>query len=836
MRRLLVAALIAAVATLAAAALGVTGGQGIAALEWAGRDALAPTLAPLSSTVLIVARDAASETRLGAGTWDRAVLARAVGGLARGGASAVGLDAALDQPSAPGRGGAASDALLAHATAAAGNVVLVVEPAASIPTLAPPAKAVGHTVVTVEGDGVVRRVPLVVRRGGREVIALGVVLAATAAGTPSAEIVARIPVDGEGAALLRWAPDLSVTPFSELWAALEGGDADRMRRLVEGKVVLLLTEPTSGRRVTPIGPLSDVLIQAEVLNAVLTGGWLRPAPRVALLPGVFALSAVAAWFGLAPRASRAVLGVSLVLLVYAAVLAQAPAVSGVVLPVVVPLTAILAAGGSALLWRQIGAARRLRDLESEVQRIRDTLVRQESMVETLEEDLETARAAVARSTGTERDLVQAAEALRQQLAEARVQEERTRARLQTIEHERQAAASAPAVLADAELERLRRQCAEVGIVTRDPALLALFGDLQKAARSSLPILLAGEAGTGKELFARAAHRLNLRAAGPFVAVNVAAISPELFESEMFGHVRGSFTGAVADRKGHFEQADHGTLFLDEIGELRAEHQGKLLRVLQERTFHRIGASRPTTVDVRLVVASNRDLGRGVVEGWFREDLYFRLRGLVLHLPPLRERPGDVALLAERFLQEATAEAGRSVTLSQAAVRALERHDWPGNVRELQSCVRRAVALADRAILQPEDLRLEPSSSPRPRGEVDGDGAVLDCLRRHRFDMQATARALGCDRSTVTQRLKGMGFQALVDSGDDRAQAAAALAGDSGLAHTVEVKIAEYHEHLLRSIVGFESADAAVAACRRRFKNLPDRYFTALELLVRQRFK
>ena len=145
-------------------------------------------------------------------------------------------------------------------------------------------------------------------------------------------------------------------------------------------------------------------------------------------------------------------------------------------------------------------------------------------------------------------------------------------------------------------------------------------------------------------------------------MNVAAIAPELFESELFGHVRGSFTGAVAERKGYFEQADHGTLFLDEIGELRLEHQGKLLRVLQERTFHRVGATRPTTVDVRIVAASNRDLGRGVAEGWFREDLYFRLRGLVLRLPPLRERRGDVAPLAERFMEEAAAEHGRRVAL------------------------------------------------------------------------------------------------------------------------------------------------------------------------------
>jgi DNA-binding NtrC family response regulator len=634
--------------------------------------------------------------------------------------------------------------------------------------------------------------------------------------------------------MLRWAPDLPVTPFDELWQALERGDTAALQRLADGKSVLLFTEPAAGRRLTPIGPLSDVAIQAELLNAVLTGAWLRRSPSELTLPGALALAALAAWLGLARRGSAAVVGVALVALAYIAALALAASLGSLMLPVVTPLAAILVAGAGALAVNQAGAARRLRSLEGEVGGIREALVRQESTVEALEEDLEAARASVARSTGAERELLQAAEALRGQLGEARAQEAQTRVRLQAVEHELRAATRGPASLADADLERLRGQCAEVGIVTQDPAVLALFRDLQKAAPTSLPILIAGEPGTGKELFARAAHRLGPRRAGPFVAVNMAAISPELFESELFGHVRGSFTGAVGDRKGYFEQADRGTIFLDEIGELRAEHQSKLLRVLQERAFHRVGATRPTTVDVRVVAASNRDLERGVAEGWFREDLHFRLRGLVLRLPPLRERPGDVAPLAERFLQEATAEGGRRVALSEAALRVLEGHPWPGNVRELQHCLHRAVALSERELLRPEDLRLDPAMPAR--AEDEGDVAVLAALRRHGFDMQATARALGWDRSTVTQRLKGLGFQALVDSGGDRGKAAATLAGDPALGRIVELKLGEYHEHLLRSVAGFDSADAAIAACRRRFKNLPERHFRSLELLVRRHFE
>ena len=510
--------------------------------------------------------------------------------------------------------------------------------------------------------------------------------------------------------------------------------------------------------------------------------------------------------------------------------------------------AVLIAPVGALLWRQLVSAHRVRDLEHEIVRVRselsttsDALVRQESSVEALEEDLEAARQAVLRSTGAERELVRASDALREQLAGARAQEEETRERLQKLEGEllglRAVEVRRTTPLPDAERERLRAACERMGIVTADPTILTMFRDLERAAPSSLAILITGEPGTGKELFARAAHRLSSRAGGPFVAVNVAAIPAGLFESELFGHVRGSFTGAVADRRGLFEQAQHGTIFLDEVGDLQADHQAKLLRVLQEKTFYRVGASRPTEVDVRVIAATNRDLEQGIVDGWFREDLYFRLKGLVLRLPPLRDRIGDVALLAPRLVAESAAELGRpDVKLSGEALRALQRQPWPGNIRELQNCLRQAVALGDGPAITEADLRLSSQVKPgvgRALADPDGDAAVLDCLRLHRFDMRATAEALGWDRSTVTQRLKGLGFRALVESASDRARAALELAGDPALARTVEVKLREYHEHLLRSVEGFDSADQAVLACRRRFKNLPERHFRSLELLVRE---
>jgi DNA-binding NtrC family response regulator/CHASE2 domain-containing sensor protein len=868
------------------------GDRGVTALEWSVYDRWVRTRAsaPVSPALLIVARDPASEARFGVGAWDRAVLARVITSLSRAGAVEIGVDVALGQPSAPGRGGAASDALLSQATAEAANVVyaITLEPArprapaepgatagsgarvhsswsvlsesappllevrplaAPLPGLAKYAKGVGHTLTWADADGVVRKVPLMVRLEDHAVPAFGLALASA---LKAPDVVApeprpasqrsplRIPIDGRQRTLLAYVPakldtGLKVVPFVDVWAALEQRQAGPLRNLVDGKVVLVLTEPTHGLHLTPIGPMSEVMIQAHLLNTVLTRRWLSETPAVWACLAAFALSSLVAWLALALRWWRALIGAAVLGLGYVAGVPLCLSLFGLVLPLLLPSGAVVVACAGAFGRNLLGSVGRLRHVEGEVEGMRETLVRRESAVEALEEDLEAARAAMARSTGAERELLLAADGLRQQLAEARAQEEQARSRLGDVERELRAADRRPTQLDDTEQERLRRECEEVGIITRDPAMLALFRDLEKAARSSLPILIVGEPGTGKELFARAAHRLSARAGGPFVAVNMAAIPGELFESELFGHVKGSFTGAVGERKGYFEQADRVTIFLDEIGELRAEHQSKLLRVLQEKSFYRVGATRSTAVDVRVVAASNRDLERGIVAGWFREDLYFRLKGLVLRLPPLRERRQDIAPLAASFLEEAAAESERRVGASEAALLALEGHDWPGNVRELQHCLRQAVALAERAVLAPEDLRLSPAGDAQA-ADATGDAAVLDCLRMHGFDMQATARALGWDRSTVTQRLKGLGFRALVDADGDRRKAALALAGGPGLGRTVELKLGEYHEHLLRAVEGFDSADAAVAACRRRFKNLPERHFRSLEFLVRQHFE
>ena len=273
------------------------------------------------------------------------------------------------------------------------------------------------------------------------------------------------------------------------------------------------------------------------------------------------------------------------------------------------------------------------------------------------------------------------------------------------------------------------------IVGDSPPMQVLSGQIRKVAPTDATILLEGESGTGKELFARAVHHLGLRKDGPFIAVNCAAIPETLIENELFGHEKGAYTGADRARPGRFEMADGGTLFLDEIGELGAAVQSKLLRVLQERSFERVGGNRTVRVDVRVVAATNRDLRAAVSRREFREDLFFRLAVVALTVPPLRARADDVESLALHFLTRFGRELGREqIRFSDESLAVLRGHPWPGNVRELENCVERAVILADGDVLEPAHLGL--GGGPRHPGDVAAfarvvglDGGLDDAVER-----------------------------------------------------------------------------------------------------------
>ncbi len=295
------------------------------------------------------------------------------------------------------------------------------------------------------------------------------------------------------------------------------------------------------------------------------------------------------------------------------------------------------------------------------------------------------------------------------------------------------------------------------ILGRSPALGDALERLRRAAPSDVTVLLTGESGTGKELFARALHALSPRRAGPFVAVNVAALPEGLVENELFGHEKGAYTGAGERRAGRFELADGGTLFLDEIGELPLGAQSKLLRAVEERTFLRVGGTVPLSVDVRLVVATNRDLAARVKAGAFREDLYYRLDVFPVKLPPLRARREDVPELARAFARSCGEGArGRAFEIGAGAAEKLAAWDWPGNVRELKNVVERAVLLAEGPVIRPADVVLGAPGEDAPTTPTL-DGTLEEAGERWK-------------RAGETARIR----RALEESGGDRTAAAAAL--------------------------------------------------------------
>jgi DNA-binding NtrC family response regulator len=321
--------------------------------------------------------------------------------------------------------------------------------------------------------------------------------------------------------------------------------------------------------------------------------------------------------------------------------------------------------------------------------------------------------------------------------------------------------------------RVEREFGMGSLVGRGPAMRAVFETIRKVAETDLTVLVRGESGTGKELVAQALHEASARSKGPFVAVNCAAISRELVESELFGHEKGAFTGADARRVGRFEAAHGGTIFLDEIGDMAPDTQAKVLRVLQERSFERVGGGKPIAVDVRVVAATHRDLEKDVAAGRFREDLYYRLKVVEIRLPALRERPEDLPALAERFLGQVAERLGRpKKQLSPGALAALAAHPWPGNARELRNVIEQSVVLAPGEEIEAADLRLggAGAAAPAAAGELPFSEAkraavegferefLLRALRANGGNVSRTAEAIGMVRQSLQQKIRELGLR------------------------------------------------------------------------------
>jgi two-component system NtrC family response regulator len=302
------------------------------------------------------------------------------------------------------------------------------------------------------------------------------------------------------------------------------------------------------------------------------------------------------------------------------------------------------------------------------------------------------------------------------------------------------------------------------MIGTNPQMQAVFDMISKVAPTSAPVLILGESGTGKEMVAQALHRRSSQRSGPFVAINCNTIPENLLESELFGHEKGAFTGADAQRKGHIESAAGGTLFLDEIGELPASVQVKLLRFLQEKCFQRVGGRQEIQSDARVLAATNRNLRESAADGKFREDLYFRLAVVVIKVPPLRERGDEIILMSKAFLRDYGIEHAKTgLTFAPDALRALSLHSWPGNVRELQNRVQRAVIMADGKRVTARDLELTDTLSALPsqtlkeaRESVERE-MIQDALRRHRGKITSAAVELGVSRPTLYELMEKLGI-------------------------------------------------------------------------------
>jgi DNA-binding NtrC family response regulator len=326
------------------------------------------------------------------------------------------------------------------------------------------------------------------------------------------------------------------------------------------------------------------------------------------------------------------------------------------------------------------------------------------------------------------------------------------------------------------LEQAQRRYGLGKLIGSGPAMRGVFETIQKVAETDLTVMIRGESGTGKELVAQALHNRSSRKNRPFVAVNCAAISRELVESELFGHEKGAFTGADARRQGRFELADGGTIFLDEIGDMAPETQAKILRVLQERSFERVGGAKPIEVNVRVVAATHRNIEREVKKGVFREDLYYRLKVVEIELPPLRERSEDVPALAQRFLEQVIGRLGcEKKSIGEGALAALVRHPWPGNVRELLNVIERATVLASGPSIEESDLNLAgaegaseaaaegvsslPFSDAKKRAiEKFERNYLLRALRGSGGNISRAAESIGMVRQSLQQKIRELGLR------------------------------------------------------------------------------
>jgi transcriptional regulator with PAS, ATPase and Fis domain/CHASE2 domain-containing sensor protein len=808
---------------------------------------------PISSSIVLVRAEEKSQALCGEGRWDLNVVEATVLALHQAGASVIAPMIGVSVPIPAECGGLSGLVRLAELTKAVGSVVY---PDSVPPALAKAAIDTGALRLASVEDGMVSGVTFNSSSLSSLSRPFGAVVAGLASTSETAAVTdaflyvpGKVPKKGKSL--------FPTYPFTDVWSLVQAGEQEKLVRFFQGKIVFLYSGSTIGLAPSTLreSNVPVALLHAKLANAYLTNAWVSTSPFVVAFLVTLGLGGLLT-VPMFRELSWCRLGlIGLIIALFAGGLL----VFGFHWGWIWPLCSMGLSVGMTIvgvgLWRFLQSRatvqERIAQREQQLTQLEKEFVGKQEHVRQLEEQLYDARHKTNQSVTVIEELQVSQNTALSQLGRYQDEMQETRRQMDRLQEElhdlRQYVPASPAEFSSeaqiVDQQELIQECEAFKILTRDQAVLGLFQNLKKAAATQVPILLLGETGTGKEVFAKAAHAMSPRRQGPFISVNMAAIRSELFEGELFGHVKGAFTGAVG-RTGFLEAAHGGTLFLDEVGDLPLDLQAKLLRFLEDGGFHRVGQSCATHVDARIIAATNRDLQHEVQAGRYREDLYYRLRGMVLTLPPLRVRSqADHVLLAQSFLQECAHVQHRTdLAFTQGALDAIVAHQWPGNIRELRQTISQAVALANGPVITQMDLNI----APQPTSEAGEnwakedlgkreDAMVLDCLRRHKFEMQATAATLGWDRGTVTQRLKGLGFQALMEYQGNIQAAAHALAGDERFVRVVEGRLREYANNLVPPSKHYGSVEEAIADCRKRFRNLPERHFPAVEQLIHTHF-
>lgn len=704
------------------------------------------------------------------------------------------------------------------------------------PELASAAAGIGHAHLA---DGTMGAVPLFIRTGNGGVPSFGLEVLRLSSGVDRAEVTVgnggvtlgraegeiRIPFDDQGAAILNFPGPVSSFRRYRCIEVLRSYELQRMGltpsidlSALTGKAVLVGVIG-DGRSIVVPSPFDprfpSIGVHATFLDNALTGRFLVKPGRWASFTLSLLIAGTTLWMFSRFRILGSFSIVLLAVVVYAIVTQILFVMGGLVMPLAGPVLSFLLFTAGGVLYEYAVVRKTVGRLESDKQKAENELRSRELRLQSLERELLEQRS---KGDGVSAEVVKEIERYKEEIKTLTAQ------------------VSDLVQFEPPPVEQGSNEEVFEGMVYQSSGKMKEVVELiQKIAASDANVLVLGESGTGKELVAHAIHRRSTRGQKQFVTVNCGALTETLLESELFGHEKGSFTGAVREKIGRFEFADGGTIFLDEIAETSEAFQVKLLRVVQSGEFERVGSTRTLTADVRIVAATNKNLRDLVQEKRFREDLYYRLNVFSMELPPLRERKGDIPLLAEHFARQEDPH----LAISSTAMEAFLQYSWPGNVRELEGSIKRAAIFArsgQRTLIQLRDLSDEVASSFK--GQVDIEDQILELLRAKKFSRSAiseTAEELGgLNRGTVAEYFRGMCFKYFFDSVWDKQRAVEGIAGaiDGEVVEKVMKKLSEYVGNVVEGIPPGSSLEEVKPSLKSKYKNLPQRYHTILDEVIR----